>query len=171
MTVEFRVLGDVALYVDGQGVDLGHARQRCVLAALLVDANRVVPVSTLADRVWAGHHPRSTRNALSGYVPRLRRLVAAGGEARLVRQPSGYLLTVDPAAVDLHRFRHLVALARSTPDRTEALTLLSEALRLWRGDAFATLDTPWLGGVRVALDAERLAAGLDRTDLALALGR
>ncbi|HWM03170.1 MAG TPA: winged helix-turn-helix domain-containing protein, partial [Actinophytocola sp.] len=149
MTVEFRVLGDVAVYADGQGVDVGHARQRCVLAALLVDANRVVPVPTLADRVWAGDDPRSARNALSGYVSRLRRLITAGGEARLVRQPSGYLLTVDPTAVDLHRFRHLVALARSTPDRFEALTLLTEALRLWRGDAFATLDTPWLNGVRV----------------------
>ncbi|MGH3878224.1 MAG: BTAD domain-containing putative transcriptional regulator [Actinophytocola sp.] len=171
MTVEFRVLGDVAVSVDGQGVDVGHARQRCVLAALLVDANRVVPVPTLADRVWAGHSPGSARNALSGYVSRLRRLVTATGEARLARQPSGYLLTVDPTAVDLHRFRHLVALARSTPDRSEALTLLTEALRLWRGDAFATLDTPWLNGIRVALDAERLAAELDRNDLALDLGR
>jgi DNA-binding SARP family transcriptional activator len=171
MTVEFRLLGDVAVYVDGQGVDVGHARQRCVLAALLVDANRVVPVATLADRVWAGRNPRSARNALSGYVSRLRQLITATGEARLVRQPSGYLLTIDPAAVDLHRFRHLVALARSTPDGSEALTTLAEALRLWRGDAFATLDTPWLNGVRDALDAERLAAELDRNDLALDRGR
>ncbi|HEV8556480.1 MAG TPA: BTAD domain-containing putative transcriptional regulator [Actinophytocola sp.] len=171
MTVEFRLLGDVAMYAGGQSVDIGHARQRCVLAALLVDANRVVPVTTLADRVWAGRHPRSARNALSGYVSRLRRLVTSTGGARLVRQPGGYLLTVDPLAVDLHRFRHLTALARSAPDGTEALTLLAEALRLWRGDAFATLDTPWLNGIRDALDAERLAAELDRNDLALDRGR
>src|SRR5262245_21203858 len=169
MTVEFRLLGDVAVHIDGQPVDVGHARQRCVLAALLVDANRVVPVSTLADRVWAGDDPRSARNALSGYISRLRRLITSTGEASLVRQPSRYLLTVDPATGDLHRFRHLVALARSTPD--EALTLLTEALELWRGDAFATLDTPWLNGVRDALDAERLAAELDRNDLALDRGR
>jgi DNA-binding SARP family transcriptional activator/tetratricopeptide (TPR) repeat protein len=171
MTVEFRLLGDVAMCVGGRHVDVGHARQRCVLAALLVDANRVVPVPTLADRVWAGHPPQSARNALSGYVSRLRRLVTSSGEARLVRQPSGYLLTVEPTAVDLHRFRHLIALARSAPDGSEALTLLTEALRLWRGDAFADLDTPWLNGVRDALDAERLAAELDRNDLALDLGR
>lgn len=125
MTVEFRVLGDVAVDVDGQVVDVGHARQRCVLAALLVDANRVVPVPALVERVWAGRTPQSARNALSGYVSRLRRLVAATGGARLVRQPSGYLLSVEPTAVDLHRFRHLVALARTAPDGTEALTLLT----------------------------------------------
>jgi len=169
MTIEFRVLGDVAMNVDGQDVDAGHARQRCVLAALLVDANRVIPVPVLADRVWAGHPPRNARNALSGYVSRLRRLITSA-DARLVRQPSGYLLTVEPSAVDLHRFRHLVALARSASDGSDSLAVLTEALWLWRGDAFANLDTPWLNGVRDAIDAERLAAELDRNDLALDLG-
>ena len=48
--------------------------------------------------------------------------------------------------------------------------MLDQALGLWRGDAFATLDTPWLNTVRAALDRERLAAELDRNDLALARG-
>ena len=38
-------------------------------------------------------------------------------------------------------------------------------------EAFATLDTPWVHQVRTALDAQRLAAELDRNDLALDRGR
>jgi len=170
MHVEFLVLGDVAVRVDGQVVDVGHARQRGVLAALLADADRAVRAGELVDRVWADRPPRHARTALSGYVSRLRRVLAPTG-VLLERQSGGYRLAADPNTVDLHRFRDLVAIARdeSTPD--EAAELFERALRLWRGSAFAPLDSPWADGLRSALDAERLAAEVDLDDLALRLGR
>ncbi|MGI5148108.1 AfsR/SARP family transcriptional regulator [Plantactinospora sp. CA-294935] len=187
MAVELLLFGDVRARVDGRQVDLGHARQRCVLAALLVDANRIVPADRLLDRVWGEQRPRHARNALSGYVSRLRTLLGGSGGLAITRRSDGYLLTVDPDAVDLHRFHRLLAraraLARPEGPRTSggtpaahtggetAAALFETALSLCRGEPFGSLDTPWLAGIRTALAAERLAAELDLADLALAAGR
>lgn len=171
MRVQFRLLGQVEADVDGRRVELGHARQRCVLAVLLVDAGRVVPVGVVLDRVWSDRLPRNARVTLSGYVSRLRRLLAAVPEVGLTRQADGYRLAVDPMTVDLHRFRDLVAQARAATARDVGTTLFGEALALWRGQAFGTLDTPWLNCVRDELAAERLATELDRNDLALEQGQ
>jgi DNA-binding SARP family transcriptional activator/tetratricopeptide (TPR) repeat protein len=181
MAVEFSLLGEVQARVDGSPVELGHARQRCVLVALLVDANRSVPAYRLLDRVWGAQHPQRARNALSGYVSRLRRLLGPHGDVAITRQSDGYILTVDPDAVDLHRFHRLLTEARSAtcgggndtehPSGADPAGLLRQALSLWRGDPFGTLDTPWLAGIRAALAAERLAAELDLVDLALVGGR
>jgi DNA-binding SARP family transcriptional activator/tetratricopeptide (TPR) repeat protein len=171
MPVEFRLLGAVEVRIGGRVLDVGHARQRCVLVALLVEANRPVPVDELVDRVWARQLPQHPRGALYGYLARLRQVLAATNDVRIARQPGGYVFTVDPMAVDLHRFRRLIAQARAADGDQDAAALFEEALGLWRGEAFATLDTPWLNTVRTALDRQRLTAELDRNDLALGRGQ
>jgi DNA-binding SARP family transcriptional activator len=170
MTVEFRLLGELDALIDGCPVDTGHARQRCVLAALLVEVNRVVPVDQLIDRVWADRPPHRARNALSAYLSRLRQQLAAA-DVPITRVAGGYRLVVDPQAVDLHRFRSLVRQARADTDPGRAADGYERALELWRGEPFAAIDTPWFAGVRATLQAERLAAVLDRNDAALRAGR
>ncbi len=171
MSADFRVLGDIDVRLAGRSVAVGHARQRCVLAVLLVEANNVVSVDHLLDRAWGGRQPRSARNALSGYVSRLRQALSGSQAVQIDRRAEGYRLAVDPDTVDMHRFARLVGQARSAADAATALELLEQALDLWTGDAFASLDTPWLNAARDGLTSQRLTAFLDRNDLALGQGR
>jgi hypothetical protein len=70
--VDFGVLGP--LRVNGADVVLA-AKQRIVLAVLLLHANRVVPVNVL----WDEAPPPSARATLHGYVKQLRHKGGAGG--------------------------------------------------------------------------------------------
>src|SRR5256885_15032052 len=109
MTVEFRLLGDVEFRVEDRVVDLGHARQRCVLVALIADAERAVPVDVLVDRVWGDRPPQRARGAVYNYLSRLRQVLAVTSDLRVARRAGGYVLTGDPLAVGLHRFRQVIA--------------------------------------------------------------
>ncbi|MFF4977036.1 BTAD domain-containing putative transcriptional regulator [Streptomyces sp. NPDC001083] len=172
MTVEFGVLGSVEAEVDGRSAKLGHARQRGVLAVLVVDLNRTVTTDQLVDRVWGDRPPRQAVSTLRGYLSRLRQALAGTREAAIARQPGGYALTTaDTVSVDLHGFRHLLTRARATDDDIRAAALFEQALRLWRAEPFATLDTPWFNALRDTLVQERHAADLDLVDRRLRLGQ
>jgi predicted ATPase/DNA-binding SARP family transcriptional activator len=171
MAAEFRLLGDVEVLLDGDPLEVGHARQRCVLVSLLIDANRPVAAEQLIDRVWADEPPHRVRNALAGYLSRLRTLFNGIDDVVIAREPSGYVLKADPSAIDLHRFRALVSEARAAAEPAHAAELFERAVEMWRGEPFPTLDTPWVNDVRTALEAERLSAELDRNDALLHVGR
>ncbi|HEY2697056.1 MAG TPA: BTAD domain-containing putative transcriptional regulator [Pseudonocardiaceae bacterium] len=162
--VEFRLFGSVEADRAGTPIDLGHARQRCVLAVLLVDANTAVSVEELIDRVWAGQAPVRARESLQSYLTRLRRALP---ELSISRNGAGYVLAVDRHAVDLHRFRELAATAQKTGDPAA----FEQALALWQGDPLAGLDVPWARALRTALAQERTAVELDLVDAQLRHGK
>ncbi|MBC9711899.1 winged helix-turn-helix domain-containing protein [Streptomyces sp. TRM66268-LWL] len=164
--MEFQVLGDVEARTGGGAVGLGTARQRRVLAALLMDVGRPVPVEQLVHRVWGESPPRRATDTLYTYVSRLRGLLPG----TIDRGPGGYVLTADPATVDVHRFRELLVRARRSEDDARAVELFRQALGLWRGEPFAGADTPWFHTARELLGKELWAARLDCTDLRLRLG-
>ncbi|GAA4529089.1 AfsR/SARP family transcriptional regulator [Amycolatopsis samaneae] len=171
MPIELWLLGSIEVRVDGEVVEVGPARQRSVLAALAVDANEVVPIDQLVDRVWGDHPPQTARDTLYGYLHRLRRALSGITGISIERRSGGYLLTIDPAAVDLVRFGHLIGSARAADDDERALGFLDEALALWRGEPLAALDTPWFDTVRRRLEQDRRAAESHRAELALRNGR
>ncbi|GAA2785084.1 AfsR/SARP family transcriptional regulator [Crossiella cryophila] len=169
MPVRFRLLGEFQVLDGGAPVEIRHQRQRCVLAALLVDLNKVVRLDTLADRVWGEDLPGRPRDTIYSYVSRLRTTLAGVDEVTVTRRSGGYLLTADPEAVDLHRFHGLLAAAAQ--DEQRPADLLTQALAQWTGVAFAGLDGAWATHLRETLDRQRFTARLDLADLQLHSGQ
>jgi DNA-binding SARP family transcriptional activator/tetratricopeptide (TPR) repeat protein len=171
--MEFRILGPVEVRVEDRPIDTGHARQRSVLAVLLLELGRAASADMLIDRVWGEEQPASVRNVLYSYVARLRALLAKAENqgATIARHRGGYLLQARPDQLDLHRFHCLVAQAAATAGDNERAALLAEALGLWHGPALAGLTSPWMDGMRETLEQERTAAILDLNDIALRQGR
>lgn len=170
---ELRLLGPVELWVAGNRLDLGPAKQRAVLAGLAAEAGRAVPLEELIDRVWDGTPPRTVRNALHTYVLRLRRVFEEiGADApRLEFRSGGYALAADPDRVDLSRFRELIARSRrSGLAPSEVAAHLREALALWTDQPLAGLGGDWAAGLRDDLAQHRLAAALALAPVELGLG-
>jgi DNA-binding SARP family transcriptional activator len=173
---EFRVLGPTELWSAGQQRDLGSARVRSVLAILLLTPRTIVPAEALIDRLWDTRPPPKARESLSVYVARLRASLrqVADDSVRLAGRANGYVLDIDPEAVDLHQFRRLSrqadALAGSG-DNDHAALLLREADGLWRGQALAGIRGDWVARMRDSLEEERRAAILQRVECELELGR
>ena len=109
--LQFCLLGRVEAYRHGVEVDLGHRKQRAVLALLLLNANRVVPTDRLIDDLWGDAPPSTARSALQVYVAGLRKALANDGAALLTRAP-GYVLELEAGALDIERFAQLRAEAR-----------------------------------------------------------
>ncbi|MEO3925087.1 tetratricopeptide repeat protein [Micromonosporaceae bacterium B7E4] len=168
--MRFRVLGRVVAFSERGQVPLGPARQRTVLAALLVEPGSLVSVDVLVDRVWGPARPSRARQTLHTYLSRLRGVLGDAGGPVPARRSSAYTLEVDESAVDLHHFRALARQARQVADDDHAAALWHGAMALWQGRPFADLDSDWLRMVTVGLEAERLAAALDRNDVLLRRG-
>ena len=167
--MEFRILGPLEVVDRGRALTLGGPKQRALLAALLLNSNRVVSVDRLIDVLWPRRLPAGAANALQFHVSQLRKLLGPG--AVLVTQEPGYLIRVDPEQLDLLRFERLVAEAESAEARG-ASRLLTEALGLWRGEPLADLaDDPSSRAEIQRLEAAHLAALELRIEADLALGR
>jgi predicted ATPase/DNA-binding SARP family transcriptional activator len=173
--MEFRVLGPLEVWHDGELVVVGSRMERVLLAALLVNANAVVATTGLIEALWGEEPPPSERNSLQTYVARLRRRLGRPGAAiSIVTRPPGYLLQVDPRRVDALRFEELLGDARrlEVDQPAQALGLLDEALELWRGPAFAEFaDQDVARAEAVRLDELRETATDQRIEALCAVGR
>jgi len=167
--MRFRLFGPTEMWDGDRQVNLGHAKQQNVLVSLLMDTGHVVPTQVLMDRVWGHQPPDTALNVLYGYIARLRKALAPAG-VRLERQSGGYFVDVDPEVVDVHRFRRLVAEAEKLGDTTIRVSRLNEALALWRGPPFTSIDSPWIAAVRETLQGELLSAVIARNHAYLCQG-
>ncbi|MFC9972599.1 tetratricopeptide repeat protein [Spirillospora sp. NPDC127200] len=166
-------MGPVELWAGERRVDLGTAKERCVLAVLLLAPRRPVPAETLVHRVWGAGAPAKAKQSLYSYITRLRRRLAGLDGVALAFRQGAYVLEVDDEAVDLHRFRLLRDQARAiagSGDDEYALDRHREAARLWRSVPLAGLSGDWVDRTRRSLEEELLAAAFERLDLELKTG-
>jgi predicted ATPase/DNA-binding SARP family transcriptional activator len=177
--MEFRVLGPLEVFGADGPIAIGGAKQRALLAVLLVHANSVVSADRLVDVLWGDAPPGDEAAALRTYVSRLRGVLETGepaGQASvLVMQAPGYVLRVDPDQLDASRFEGLVTeglrLAADGALATAGATL-DEALALWRGRAFAEFaDNDFARTEALRLEELRRLAIDERVEANLGLGR
>jgi len=181
-TAELRidVLGPLRVFLDGTPVDPGPRMLRALLTVLAVDASRVVSVERLIDDLWGEQPPPAAIATLQSYVSQLRRILEPGRAARmppslLVTVDPGYVLRIEPAAVDLFRFQQLAtegSQALAVGDLVAADAALAAAVALWRGDALAEFaGEAWANRLTVRLREALAVAVEDRVELSLAVGR
>ncbi|MBL7254533.1 AfsR/SARP family transcriptional regulator [Paractinoplanes lichenicola] len=162
--VRYRVLGPLAVTVDGRELAITAGRDRVVLAMLLLHPGRVLGVGTLADAVWGADPPATAKGQLQTCVSRLRRWLPDGA---IRSDPAGYCLVPGPGELDVAEFTRLLTRAREHPDPD----LCRQALDLWRGDAAAGVDSHAVRMAAAALDKQRVAAVETWAELELATGR
>ncbi|WP_308208035.1 AfsR/SARP family transcriptional regulator [Actinomadura madurae] len=172
--VLFGVLGPVTAW-DGSGsaIALKGPRHRAVLARLIVARGRVVPVSRIADDLWADPPPDAV-GAVRTFVAALRRVLEPDRPPRtpsrlLVTEGPGYALRPAPDGVDAWRFEQAATATRPPAERVKEL---DEALGWWRGPAYAEFaGEPWAHAERSRLAELRLHAVERRADALMALGQ
>ncbi|MGN6797297.1 MAG: BTAD domain-containing putative transcriptional regulator [Gaiellaceae bacterium] len=166
--MEFRLLGPLEVEDDGRPIALAAAKERALLAVLVLRRGGRVSTDRLIDALWGDAPPATALKSVQVYVAHLRRAL---GSDRIVTHERGYELIVADGEVDLDRFERLVAQAVEAEPR-RAAELLGEALRLVRGAPLADLALePWAVPEAAVIEERVLEATEARIDAELALGR
>jgi DNA-binding SARP family transcriptional activator len=170
---EFGLLGTLLVRRGGVTLPVTPGKQRALLAALLLSADRVVSLDELTEVLWGAAPPASARVSVQNHVMRLRK--ALGDGARIRTQARGYQIRVDASELDVSRFEAHLAAAREAARVGSWETAAGRAragLALWRGEPLADVDSDLLATrVIPRLGELRLQAVETRVDADLHVGR
>jgi DNA-binding SARP family transcriptional activator len=170
--VQFRILGPLEVLERDAVQPLGGAKQRAVLAILILHRGELVSGERLADELWGERPPATAAKTLQGYISRLRKTV---GEDALSTRGRGYVLALRSGQLDLEQFEQLAAQGRDALTRGDAASAaarLRAALALWRGPPLADFTYEPFAQAEIArLEEARLATLEDRIEADLGLGR
>ena len=143
--MQFGLLGELEVLVDGSPVPVGAAKQRALLALLLLERGQAVSTDRLIDAIWSGRPPETAQKSIQVYVSGLRK---ESGPDRIVTRERGYELVVAPGETDVERFDELVRAGR-----------FDDALQLVRGRPLADVALePWAAPEVDRLEEKILAA-------------
>jgi DNA-binding SARP family transcriptional activator/DNA polymerase III delta prime subunit len=173
--MRFEVLGPLRIRTDQGDVAITARRERVLVALLLLQADRAVPVDQLVEALWSDRPPHSARNQIQACVSQLRRRLTDAGAPGdvIVTEPIGYRLRVDLRQVDVHEFRALLREARAAVAAgrySEARDGYRAAVELWRGPVLAGIDSVEVARTAAALDEEHAQALQERIEVELRLG-
>jgi DNA-binding SARP family transcriptional activator/tetratricopeptide (TPR) repeat protein len=173
--LEFHLLGQVEAFSRGRRVELGPPKTQLLLAVLLLEAGRVVPLDVLVRRVWDEEAPAKVAISVQASFSRLRRRLEQGDDeqVRLEHVPSvGYRLLVRHQDVDALAFTRAVIQGQAAADggqHDEAIRLLRAAAAMMHGQPLAGLAGSWARAARAGLLERHRAATITR--IGLELGR
>jgi SARP family transcriptional regulator, regulator of embCAB operon len=174
----FGVLGPLLVTAHGIRVPLGAAKQRAVLAMLVINRNRPVSVDSLIDAVWGEDPVPAARTGIQSHISTLRRLLHGAGTdpyTVLASAPPGYQLSVADADCDVGRFtaEKAAGVQAAAGGRFEdASNHLHAALGEWRGPVLDDLrDFPFVDAYAAMLLEEKVAAHTARAEAEIACGR
>ncbi|MET0456001.1 MAG: BTAD domain-containing putative transcriptional regulator [Mycobacterium sp.] len=176
--MQLRLLGHLEASLDDRPVTLGGAKQRAVLAMLVMGRNRPVSSESLVNAAWEQFPPPEPKASLHSYISNLRRLIAGAGlDARsvLASAPPGYRLAVDDANCDIGRFiAHKTAGVREAAagQFEQASRHLSDALAEWRGPVLDDLrEFEFVDPFATALIEDKVVAHTAHAEAEIACNR
>lgn len=139
----FGVLGPLEVKRGDEILDIPRRKERQLIAALLLDANRPVTTDLLIERLWDEDAPAKPLTSLRACVSNVRKALAGPDQEQpLVTDRGGYLLQVSSQALDSLAFEELVSAARqvmSSGDPGKTAELLDDALSLVRGEPLSDM--------------------------------
>ncbi|SHM36445.1 AfsR/SARP family transcriptional regulator [Actinacidiphila paucisporea] len=174
--LSFQVLGPLKVSVDGKSLLLRSARQRTILAVLLLTPGRVVSVDALADAVWDGEPPATARNQIAICVSALRKTFRdeAGVDGLIETVLPGYVLHTEGHyvdVVDLYESAAAAGAAAETGDPDAAAARFEDALALWSGPVLDGMDGGALTGAVSRLTELRIDLAEEYAAVQLQQGR
>jgi DNA-binding SARP family transcriptional activator len=158
--MEFRILGSLEVIRAGSSVKLGGARQQTVMATLLLDPERIIPMGRLIEAVWDDHPPITAREQIHICVSNLRQITSTSNGTNLIETSSpGYALQLVNSTLDARVFDSRVQEGRNAladNDPAAAAIKLRSALSLWRGSALAGVESALVQSSVLRLNERRL---------------
>jgi len=170
--MDYRILGPLEALDGERQLPLGGAKQRAVLAVLLLHANETLTRDVIVDELWGEDAPPTAAKVLQNCVSALRKELPPD----TIRTVAGaYSITLEPGELDRDRFERLLAEGRAAleaGDHADAAEQFRRALALWRGAPLSDFSYEGFAQDEIKrLEELHVAALEDRIEAELALGR